>query len=125
MMKGSPHASTPGIYLLSYELQYHEYCEDFRTAVEKASATRRLMRLGLALFRHQLEHGEFPEDPLPEFALLPDPFTGEAFRYRRTAEGFILYSVGPNLLDEGGETSKRPGSGPDDVSWIHPTPPDP
>jgi hypothetical protein len=31
-----------------------------------------------------------------------DVFTGRPFIYRRTPEGFVLYSVGDNLKDDGG-----------------------
>jgi hypothetical protein len=47
----------------------------------------------------------------PEFmAEVPlDEFDGKPLRYRREDEGFILYSVGTNLVDDGGEDSRGAG----------------
>ena len=36
-----------------------------------------------------------------------DPFTGKDFIYRREGKGFILYSVGENLKDDGGLSPQR------------------
>ena len=33
-----------------------------------------------------------------------DPYTGESFRYKRTKKGFVVYSLGANLEDNGGNT---------------------
>jgi hypothetical protein len=38
-----------------------------------------------------------------------DEFDGKPLRYRREGEGFILYSVGTNLVDDGGEDSRGAG----------------
>jgi hypothetical protein len=32
-----------------------------------------------------------------------DPFTGKAYRYKPVADGFLLYSVGGDLEDDGGK----------------------
>lgn len=37
-----------------------------------------------------------------------DPFDGKPLRYRKFGEGYVLYSVGPDLKDDGG--ARRPGS---------------
>ena len=44
-----------------------------------------------------------------------DVITGEPLRYNRTSDGqFVLYSVGWNETDDGGEVSSRkPGDAPD------------
>ncbi len=34
-----------------------------------------------------------------------DPFTNEPLKYRRTEEGYVVYSVSDNLVDDGGEGS--------------------
>ena len=52
-------------------------------------------------------------------ALLPavpsDEFTGEPYVYRRVAEDYVLYSVGPNGRDDGGVGDARPGKADDVV----------
>lgn len=77
----------------------------------EAEAIRRLARVGLALERHRLATGAYPETLealAPRFlAQVPgDPMDGKTLRYARTGDGdFRLYSVGLDHLDDGG---KRP-----------------
>ena len=78
-------------------------------ALKRASceAKRRLRRTLLALLANHRQTNAYPESlgsltPPPP----PDPFTGQPFHYRRTERGFLLYSVGENLRDDGG----KPGS---------------
>jgi hypothetical protein len=69
----------------------------------------------IALERHRLAHGEFPEslDLLaPQLlAQVPrDVFGGKPLHYRRTDDGqFVLYSIGSNEKDDGGVTGYRNG----------------
>jgi len=35
-----------------------------------------------------------------------DPFDGQPLRYRKQGEGYLLYSIGPDLKDDGGERKK-------------------
>ena len=53
-----------------------------------------------------------------------DPFSGKDFSYKRRGDGFLLYSIGPNLKDDGGaevERDRRFGSRledePGDIVW--------
>ncbi len=76
-----------------------------------------LARVACTLERYRLAHGEYPEtlDVLaPEFiAQLPhDIINGQPLHYQREANGqFILYSVGWNETDDGGEVVlKKSGS---------------
>jgi len=68
-----------------------------------------LVRVAIALERYRLAHGEYPEsfDVLsPQFITkLPhDVINGQPLHYRRTSDGqFVLYSVGWNETDDGGE----------------------
>lgn len=80
----------------------------------KIWARRDAARIALACELHRSSRGEYPErlDQLaPEFLpeIPPDPFTGKPFVYERRPGGFIVYSLGENLKDDGGE--------PDDISW--------
>ncbi len=73
----------------------------------------------LALRAWKLERGEYPEslvDLTPEYldAVPVDPFGyGEAMRYRRSGDGYTLYSVGPDGIDNGGRPlqDRRPEDG--------------
>jgi hypothetical protein len=63
--------------------------------------------LACALERYRLAHGQYPGqlDALaPDFisALPHDVISGGAYKYHRTADNFILYSIGWNETDDGG-----------------------
>ncbi len=67
-------------------------------AVTKLEATRRLCRSGLDLWEIKAKTGAFPT----KYTAGIDPFTDKPFIYKKTSQGFKLYSVGPNQKDEGG-----------------------
>ena len=58
------------------------------------------------MYRWRDTHGSYPdtlaqvaaEGPLPR-----DPMTGADLLYRREGQGFVLYSVGLNRQDDGGQ----------------------
>jgi hypothetical protein len=69
-------------------------------------------RIGLACKIYRNRRGKFPEalnDLSPEILTeIPlDPFTGESLIYRKEGDGFIVYSVGSNLKDDGGRETLR------------------
>ena len=68
-----------------------------------------LTEVSLALAAFKAEHAAYPaklEVVVPnELKTLPDDlFTDEPLNYTRTEAGYVLYSVGPNLKDDGGKT---------------------
>jgi len=75
----------------------------------RAQVTIDLARVACALERYRLAHGQYPEvlDALaPQFiGKLPhDIINGQPLHYRRTVNGnFMLYSVGWNEKDDGGQ----------------------
>ncbi len=79
-----------------------------------------IARVGVALHRHQLQHGQ-PPDALAELvpAFLPsvplDLMTGQPLHYTRSGERSVVYSVGKNLQDDGGRFA--PQEGADDRLW--------
>jgi hypothetical protein len=73
-----------------------------------AAARLRLFIVELALRKYQCDEGKVSADLqslAPKYlqGLPPDPFTGEKLTYRPTATNWLLYSVGPNRLDDGGK----------------------
>ncbi len=66
----------------------------------------------LALKRWRLEKGQYPAalDDLVKAGLLKelpiDPFSDKPLTYKKTDDDFILYSVGQNFADEGGQYGK-------------------
>lgn len=66
-------------------------------------------RVGFALAHYHAVHNKYPkrlEELTPAYIKkLPlDPFTDQSLLYRRTADGFRLYSVGMDGQDDGGRT---------------------
>ncbi|MHC5057266.1 MAG: hypothetical protein ACYTKD_21525 [Planctomycetota bacterium] len=80
--------------------------------VLRAWAARDVAQVGLALELHRSEKGEYPTklDALaPEFLpeVPPDPYTGKPLVYRVEGDGFLVYSIGENLQDDGGRFDPR------------------
>jgi hypothetical protein len=81
---------------------------------DEAVARLALARWGLALARFHQRTGRYPEalaevDGILSERLPADPFSGQAFRYRRQSDGYLLYSVGVNGRDDGGQRISRSG----------------
>jgi hypothetical protein len=83
-----------------------------------------LARVAVALERHRLAHGTYPETLAPVLAADPalgalhDVFTGEPYRYRRESDGgFTLWGTGENRTDDGARMpEKRAGGGSLDLA---------
>jgi hypothetical protein len=86
-----------------------------------------LLRVGLALARYKAKSGEYPSalaDLAPGFlATIPaDAFASTPFVYKKTANGYLLYSVGANQIDEQGRSYDQQA---DDLPIEIPRPPRP
>ena len=74
-------------------------------AQERVNAHLELLRIGAALALFRAEHGTYPEK-LDELvpAILPklpvDFFNAKPYAYKRIGEGYLLYSFGPNGVDD-------------------------
>jgi hypothetical protein len=98
----------------------------FRDLVRRvgvATAAARCARLAVAIERHRRTHGGFPLgltdlDWNAPRDVLVDPFTGRPLQYMPTSDGYVLYSVGPDVKDDGGKifpqrvNGRPPGTGP-------------
>ena len=76
-----------------------------------ADARRQALRLGLAAEEYRDRHGRFPkklDDLVPDYisAVPVDPFDGKPMRMKRTDHGLIVYSIGPDMVDNGGAPVK-------------------
>ncbi len=65
-------------------------------------------RLGFALAIYHAEHGAYPAklaELVPKYvaAIPQDVFIAEDLHYKREGDGYLLYSVGFNCVDEGGK----------------------
>lgn len=91
-----------------------------RAAVLQAHHEARLdlSQMGLLIEHYHGLNGAYPEtlDAIaPELggAVPVDPFTGQAYRYRSDDDDFLLYSVGPDGVDDGGRHAYKDG----DIVW--------
>lgn len=74
------------------------------------------MRAALILIELRKRSGAYPADLRgirSEWTI--DPFSGQPFVYRKEADGILLYSVGQNLEDDGGDEGRTRRSGLDVV----------
>lgn len=97
-------------------------------AERRDQANSRMVRTALALRKFQLAHQSYPVrigELVPhEIPQIPtDPFSGQAIKYRRTASGYVLYSVGVNGRDDRGRSTED-GLDFDDWRFQIPMPPD-
>jgi hypothetical protein len=89
-----------------------------------AEVAKRTVITAIALKRFQLQHGNFPEklaELTPEFlpAVPLDPVDGKPLRYRRNADGtFLLYSVGDDGVDNGGDPTLSAGVTSSSFYWL-------
>jgi hypothetical protein len=118
-------------FILSSSLFSFERAFDKMMKVETA---RQLAATAIALKRYQLKNGNYPADLnslVPEFlpAVPRDPVDGQPLRYRPNADGtFLLYSIGQNGKDDGGnpalkqdaESSNYGWQNPDALDWVWP-----
>jgi hypothetical protein len=93
--------------------------------VMMAETTRQMAIAAIALKRYQLEHRNYPADLnslVPEFVpKVPlDPIDGQPMRYRLSADGTVLlYSVGENGLDDGGNPGLKKGALLPSYDWLN------
>jgi hypothetical protein len=78
----------------------------------RANVQLELARIGAALALFHAEHGAYPaklEVLVPALFenLPPDPSGNKTFYYQRTADGYLLYSFGSNLVDDHGSNERH------------------
>jgi hypothetical protein len=73
---------------------------------DRIAAETKLADVALALVAYRADHGKYPDrlaDLKPKYrAETKDPCSDGDLFYRPAADGFLLYSVGPNGKDDGG-----------------------
>jgi len=77
-----------------------------------------LAEMAMYLKQYKKKTGSYPEKLdaiVPEYIqeLPVDPFTGTRYIYRKEGDGFVLYSVSVNLVDNGGKPDYMAG----DIVW--------
>jgi hypothetical protein len=103
-------AVTRGENLPGYWLISQAVVDPSQAAVPcyRAIAYRNAMQVALALKAYRAERGSYP-DSLAALSqrlgwkMPPDPYSGKPFVYHRKGAGFVLYSFGEDLDDDGGQ----------------------
>jgi hypothetical protein len=97
--------------------------DEFLLKAVRIEMQRRLLLTAIALQRFRLANGKYPED-LKElvpiyFASVPiDPMDGKPLRYHPKTDGaFLLYSVGEDGVDNGGDPTPTELPGSDNKYW--------
>jgi hypothetical protein len=75
--------------------------------ITSADANRRIVELALDMCRYRDKHGNYPEkldELVPDYiAFVPlDPFDGKSMRLKQVDGKLVVYSVGPDEIDDGG-----------------------
>jgi hypothetical protein len=100
---------------------------DHRRLVERQArdmASMELWLTALAIERYQIaNHDRVPSvltDLVPAFlpSVPRDPFDGQPLRFKPLDKGYVIYSVGPDLKDDGGrEWQRRPKGSTNDLPY--------
>jgi hypothetical protein len=77
-------------------------------------AEARVARVCLAIVSFRLENGRMPENPaelVPAHidSILLDPMDGKPLRYKKAEKGVLVYSIGADSVDNGGNPGKNNG----------------
>ena len=93
--------------------QFNQINTKLTSAEMSTNAELRALIVALACERFRLAHGNWPtslKDLLPEYLIeIPiDPYTGKEMIYRILPDGVVIYSVGHDLTDNGGEVLDSP-----------------
>lgn len=96
--------------------------EKIATAHWRGVAETRCAVVGLACERYRVKHGKWPEGPNDLRVELPsglplDPLDGQPLRFHRLPDGVVVYSIGPDGVDNGGNISREVPSPGTDVGF--------
>lgn len=84
--------------------------------ISELEAMDTLYQTAIAIRKYQIQHRQFPnslKDLVPKFLVSApiDPFTGQPLLFLKDADGIVLYSVGADLKDNGGNSTLNPNGG--------------
>ncbi|MEO8427574.1 MAG: hypothetical protein ABI651_10735 [Verrucomicrobiota bacterium] len=105
-----------------------EMRQDLEQAFTQSAAYLRLFLCGMAVRAFYLEQGTYPTNladlvPIYLDAVPLDQFSGKPLHYRKTSQDFLLYSVGPDGIDDGGKPIPLPPAAPKgDLLFEYPSP---
>lgn len=105
---------------------YYSLGQRLAAARDSAKANIGLAQVAMALTAYKNTHGSYPKSldllkTTPGWRLPHDPFSGKSFIFQRTEKGFLLYSLGTDLKDNGGRAYSQLPKGSNlnagDIVW--------
>jgi type II secretory pathway pseudopilin PulG len=102
--------SIPKIHILLYTMM--PALSRITTIDIRNIAQLRTNLVALAIERYRLADGKLPEsltELVPAYldSVPMDPFDGNELRYKKLETGFVVYSIGEDLSDDGGKERER------------------
>jgi len=81
-------------------------------AAAEADARRAVAGTAVAVCRYRVEQGQWPgklDDLVPDYLIVAptDPFDGKPLRFKSDDDKIVIYSVGPDAVDDGGAAYDR------------------
>ncbi len=71
---------------------------------DRTTALLRAASIALAVAAHRADHGSYPDSladlDAADWDLPTDPFGGGPYHYRREGDGFVVWSIGPDMEDD-------------------------
>ncbi len=105
---GKSQVPVPSNFFISM-YQIDTTLQSVRIHTLRDEAVQALLQTEVALYRYKAEHHAYPDQLaalVPTYlpAVPADPFGGKPLRYQQKSggSGFLLYSIGNNLIDDGG-----------------------
>jgi hypothetical protein len=118
-LDGERDDTIPSTFMGSWKRMFSDSSESLYRTLQKirsAEVTRQVAISAIAIRRYQLRHGALPEALaalVPDFisAIPADPVDSKPLRYRldATSRGFVLYSIGEDGEDNGGDCTQVAG----------------
>ncbi len=99
----------PSGFFNTYAAILHSSPKGYGLSVARREALESLLLVRLALRAHRVERGSYPatlSSLAPQYlAKVPrDPFgSGEALRFRKSGDSYVVWSIGPDGKDDGGK----------------------
>ncbi|MDA1053600.1 MAG: hypothetical protein O3C40_24395 [Planctomycetota bacterium] len=117
-MKEAANEGTEALSRFIGEMYFNKYMQILPKVELRPQARLDVVRVGYAAHLHRLQEGRYPTSldvlaPMVNDRIV-DPYTGKPLVLKSVADGIVVYSVGPNLVDDGGLTHDD-GSNKDDI----------
>lgn len=99
----SPKDFWPGVGLLSKKYKLSVTIQTPHSASLMGFAAQRVVSAALRVEQYRIAHGQWPATLADANASFDDPLSKNTLLYKRLSDGVVVYSIGRNGVDDGGE----------------------